>query len=164
MNTHDTPDERFAQRAAGVGLDPQAEIRIGGHYLPLLRHGDQVWISGQGPRIGDRVVVCGRVGETVTLDQARHAARVAVLRALALLRRELGTLSRVAVVLRLTVFVQSASDFTQHSEVADGASDLLHEVLGEAGRHTRTSVGVHQLPKDAAVEIDLVAAVLPASA
>ena len=61
--------------------------------------------------------------------------------------------------LRITVYVQSAADFTQHSEVADAASDLLVDVLGEAGRHTRTSVGVYQLPKNASAEMDLVAAV-----
>ena len=159
MNTNETPDQRFERRAAEVGLDPQAELRIGGHYVSLLRHADQVWISGQVPRVGDRVLVCGRVGAGVTLDQARLAARIGVLRALTLLRRELGSLDRVAQVLRLTVYVQCSPDFTQHSEVADGASDLLHEVLDEAGRHTRTSVGVYQLPKDAAVEVDLVAAV-----
>ena len=66
-------------------------------------------------------------------------------------------------ILRLTVYVRSAADFTQHSEVADGASNLLHEILGSAGRHTRTSVGVLQLPKGAAVEIDLQARVVSAT-
>ena len=81
------------------------------------------------------------------------------MRALALLRQSLGTLDAISQLLRLTVYVQSAADFTQHSEVADAASDVLHTVLGDAGRHTRTTVGVYQLPKNAAVELDLIAAV-----
>lgn len=83
------------------------------------------------------------------------------MRALALLQRELGSLENLSQVLRVTVFTQSASAFTQQSEVADAASELLHTVLGEAGRHTRTSVGVYQLPKNASVELDLIAAAKP---
>jgi enamine deaminase RidA (YjgF/YER057c/UK114 family) len=78
-------------------------------------------------------------------------------RALALLRRTLGSLAQVETVLRVGVYVQSAERFTQQSEVADGASEVLRRVLGEAGAHTRTSVGVFQLPKDATVELELVA-------
>jgi enamine deaminase RidA (YjgF/YER057c/UK114 family) len=81
------------------------------------------------------------------------------MRALALLQREMGTLDKVAAILRITVYVQCADHFTQQSEVADGASELLYRILGEAGAHTRTSVGVFQLPKNATVELDLVAAV-----
>ena len=77
------------------------------------------------------------------------------MRALALLNRHLSGLEAVAQILRLNVYVQSAADFTQQSEVADGASDLLYEIFGEQGVHTRTSVGVCQLPKNAAVELDL---------
>jgi enamine deaminase RidA (YjgF/YER057c/UK114 family) len=83
------------------------------------------------------------------------------MRALVLLRQSLGSLDRIAQLLRVTVYTQSAADFTQQSEVADAASDLLHTVLGAAGTHTRTSVGVAQLPKNAAVELDLIAAVTP---
>ncbi len=76
-----------------------------------------------------------------------------------LLERSLGTLDRVRAILRITVYVRSAPAFTQQSEVADGASGILFRVLGEAGAHTRTSVGVEQLPKGATVEVDLIAAV-----
>jgi len=79
------------------------------------------------------------------------------MRALALLRQSLGTLDGIGRILRMTVYVQCTQDFTQHSEVADAASDVFCKVLGEAGRHARTSVGVHQLPKNATVELDLVA-------
>ena len=81
----------------------------------------------------------------------------ACLRALVLLYQHLGSLDRVARILRLNVYVQSAADFTRQSEVANGASALLYQLLGEAGVHVRTSVGVYQLPKNAAVELDMVA-------
>lgn len=151
-------DTRFDEAAASLGHSFDGELKIGGNYVPLLRDGHVVYVSGQVPRVDSTVVVTGRVGEQVSLAQARRAAQICAMRALALLQRELGSLDRVRQILRVTVYTQSAATFTQQSEVADGASELLHSVLGEAGRHTRTSVGVYQLPKDASVELDLVAA------
>lgn len=152
-------EARFAAMEAALGYSFAGEIRIGGHYVPVVRHGDQVFVSGQVPRVGNDVVVTGHVGGEVSLEQAQLAAKVCAMRALAVLRQTLGSLDDIERILRVTVFVQSAQGFTQQSEVADGASDLLHAVLGEAGAHTRTSVGVLQLPKNAAVEVDLIAAV-----
>ena len=138
-------DQRFQQAAAALGHRFDGEIKVGGHYVPLVRHGDVVYVSGQIPRVGDTVVVTGRAGAEVPL---------------ALLQRSLGSLDQVDRILRLGVYVQCAADFTQHSEVADGASDLLCQVLGDAvGAHARTSVGVYQLPKNATVELELSAAV-----
>jgi enamine deaminase RidA (YjgF/YER057c/UK114 family) len=154
-----TRDTRFEALAAELGHRFDGEIKIGGHYAPVVRHGTQVFVSGQIPREGDTILVVGRVGAQVTLAEARLAAQVCAMRALALLRQSLGSLDAISQLLRLTVYVQSAADFTQHSEVADAASDVLHTVLGDAGRHTRTSVGVCQLPKNAAVELDLIAGV-----
>jgi enamine deaminase RidA (YjgF/YER057c/UK114 family) len=154
-------DAKLKELASALGFDIDAEIKVGGSYVPLLRHGGEVFISGQIPRVGDKVVVTGKLGAEVSLANGQRAARICALRALALLRRELGTLDEVKKILRVSVYVHSAPDFTQQTEVADGASALLQEVLGAAGAHTRTSVGVVQLPKGAAVEVDLVAAVLP---
>jgi len=152
-------DTEFLAAAAELGLPVDGELKIGGHYVPLVRDGNTVYISGQVPRVGDTVVVTGRAGADVGLADAQRAARICVMRALTLLHRSLGTLDQLRAILRITVYVQSADTFTLQSEVADGASDLLHRVLGPAGAHTRTSVGVCQLPKNATVEIDLVAAV-----
>jgi enamine deaminase RidA (YjgF/YER057c/UK114 family) len=152
------PDQRFEQSARELGYAFDGDIKIGGHYVPLLRHGDQIFVSGQIPRVGDQVVVTGRAGDDVALEQARLAARVCTMRALALLQRQLGSLERLSAILRITVFVQCGASFTQQSEVADAASDLLYFVLGERGAHSRTSVGVQQLPKNATVELDLIAA------
>jgi len=152
-------DARWMNEAAQLGHAFDGEIRIGGNYTPVVQDGRHVYVSGQIPRVGDAVVVTGAAGGAATLAQAQHAARVCVMRALALLQRHLGSLDRVVGVPRMTVYVQSAAGFTQQSEVADAASDILLRVLDVAARHARTSVGVAQLPKDATVELDLVAAV-----
>jgi enamine deaminase RidA (YjgF/YER057c/UK114 family) len=155
-----TRDARFAAAEAALGYSFTGPIKGGGHYVPLLRHGDQIFISGQVPRVGDTVVVTGRVGDEVSLEDARRAAQICAMRAMALLRQSLGSLDGVKQVLRVTAYVQCAAGFTQQSEVADAASDLLRQVLGDAGVHTRTAVGVMALPKNAAVELDLIAAVV----
>lgn len=155
----DAIETRFNEVAASLGYRFDGEIRIGGNYVSVVRHGDEIYVSGQIPRVGDTVVVTGRAGVDVTLAQAQTAARVCAMRALALLRQSLGSLDKVKKILRISVYVQCAPDFTQQSEVADGASEVLYAVLGSAGIHTRTSVGVYQLPKNASVEIDLIAAI-----
>lgn len=151
-------DDAFAQAAQALGCRFDGEIRLGGNYQGLVRDGRQLYVSGQVPRVGTEVVVTGRAGRDVSLEQARHAARICALRALALLQRSLGSLDAVAAVLKVNVYTQCSDDFTRLSEVADAASDLLLQVLGPAGAHARTSVGVYQLPKNATVELDLVAA------
>ncbi|MFJ9990052.1 RidA family protein [Pseudomonas putida] len=152
-------NDRYEAALKALGYSFDGPLKIGGDYVPVLHLGDQVYISGQIPRVNDTVVLPGRVGENVSLAEAQTAAKVSALRCLKLLSESLGSLDAVKGIARISVFVQSAADFTQQSEVANGASAILHEVLGEAGRHTRTSVGVYQLPKNAAVEIDLIAVV-----
>ena len=152
-------DERFNEAAIRLGYAFDGEIKIGGNYAPLIRRSDLVFVSGQIPRVGDTVVVTGAVGAEVSLERARIGASVCIMRALALLRQALGSLDGIGAIIRIGVYVHSAPGFTQQSEVADAASDLLVYVLGAAGAHARTSVGVIQLPKSASVEIDLVAAV-----
>jgi len=156
-----TRDALFAAAAADLGHGFDGELRIGGNYTPAVRHGDVVYVSGQIPRIGDTVAVIGRVGVEASLDEGRRAARICAMRALALLRQTLGSLDAIERILRMTVYVRSAPDFTRQSEVGDSASDVLQAVLGDAGVHSRTSIGVLQLPKGAAVEVDLIAAAIP---
>lgn len=151
-------DRELAAAAAEHGFDPAVEIQIGGRYTSLVRDGRTLYLSGQIPRIGDHIAVTGVVGAEVSLERARRGAAICVLRALTLLKQELGSLAQLKAVLRMTVYVHCGADFIQQSEVADGASDLLWRVLRTAGAHTRTTVGVLQLPKNAAVELDLIAA------
>ncbi|WP_427915044.1 RidA family protein [Ramlibacter sp. MMS24-I3-19] len=150
-----TRTQRLQQAIADTGHTFQGPILGGGDYVPVVHDGDVAYVSGQVPRVGRKVVVTGRVGGSVTLAEAQQAARICAIRGLLLLQAQLGDLDRIARVLRVGVYVQSAATFTQQSEVADAASALLKTVLGDAGAHTRTSVGVYQLPKDASVEIEM---------
>ncbi|WP_416760067.1 RidA family protein [Roseateles sp. So40a] len=154
-----TRDQALTDAAQQLGYDFDGEIKAGGNYVPITREGNTVYLSGQVPRVGSTVVVTGRVGVDVDLARAQLAARICVMRALVLLQRSLGSLDAVKQVLRMNVFVQCADTFTQHSEVADAASDLIVQILGESGPHARTSVGVLSLPKGASVELDLTVAV-----
>ncbi|BBP74830.1 RidA family protein [Pseudomonas gingeri NCPPB 3146 = LMG 5327] len=155
-------NEQFAHIAQQLGYNFDGEMKIGGNYVPAVQNDLEIYVSGQIPRVDNTVMVTGRVGAETTLEQARHGAQISTMRALAILRQMLeGDLGRIKKVLRINVYVQSASDFTQQSEVADGASEVLYTVFGEAGVHTRTSVGVFQLPKNASVEVDVVVALKP---
>jgi enamine deaminase RidA (YjgF/YER057c/UK114 family) len=151
-----TRDERLRQIAAEFAFDPDEEIKIGGKYTPVLIDENIAYIAGQIPRVGSVVRYAGIVGADVSIDEARRAVGTSTLRALSLVLKQCGTLDTISAVPRITVFVRSAPDFTMQSEVADGASDVLHSVLGDVGMHTRTSVGVLQLPKGASVEVDFV--------
>ena len=156
--TSQTRDQIADRIAAELGHSFEGELVAGGNYIPVVRDGRTLYTSGQVPRVGTTVAVTGRVGDQVPLGKAREAAQICALRCLALLRRELGSLDGIEKVLRVGVFVQCTADFTQQSEVADAASELLHRVFGEAGVHVRTAVGVYALPKNASVELEMTVA------
>ncbi|MCP1441517.1 enamine deaminase RidA (YjgF/YER057c/UK114 family) [Pseudomonas sp. GGS8] len=156
-----TRDERFLAMAKELGFDIYDENAAGGHYAPLLRHGDEVYVSGLVPRMNGEVQYPGRVGLELNMADAQEAASISAIRGLALIRGAIGSLDNVKALLRITVYVKSTLDFVDLSEVANGASDVLTHVLGDAGRHTRTTVGVYQLPKNAPIEIDMIAALHP---
>lgn len=157
-------DARYRQIAGELDIAFEDEIRAGANYEVAVVNDNEIYVSGQIPRMQGRIVVTGRAGGEVSLEEARRAAQVSIMRALAILRQSLGSLARIRRVLRMTVYVQSAADFTLQSEVADAASEILYKVFAPDGGHTRTSVGVYQLPKNAVVEIDLVAALHPDAA
>ena len=147
------------QRLSELGLVLPETAAPGARYAAVVVHDGVAYVSGQLPREGDRVVVAGKLGRDVTVAAAQAGARIALLRALAALRDELGDLARARQILKLTAYVNSTEDFTDHSAVADGASTLIYELFGpELGRHARTSVGVAQLPRNGCVELDLVVA------
>ena len=147
------------QRLSDLGLVLPESATPGARYAAVVVHEGLAWVSGQLPREGDVVVAKGKLGRDIAIPAAQHGARIALLRALAALRDELGGLDRVQQVLKLTVYVNSTEDFTEHSAVADGASTLIYELFGpESGKHARTSVGVAQLPRDGCCELDLVVA------
>jgi enamine deaminase RidA (YjgF/YER057c/UK114 family) len=149
-------DETFRDIAREFDFPLNEEIKVGGQYVPVVIDGETAYVAGQIPRVGDQVRYVGAVGEGIGLDDARRAAGISVLRGLALIRHRCGSLDAIVAVPRINVYVRSAPAFTQQSEVADGASQVLGRILGEVGVHARTSVGVLQLPKGAAVEIDFI--------
>lgn len=124
-------------------------------YVPAIRTGNLVFVSGQLPLTGGQLLAKGPVPSKVTVDQAQEAAAQCVLNGLAALKASLGDdLSQLKRVIRVGVFVQSDDGFTDQALVANGASDLLEEVLGKNGKHVRAAVGVNTLPKNATVEIE----------
>jgi len=124
----------------------------------VVIHGGTARTSGQLPRIDGRLTCTGTLGLDVSVEQGAEAARVCALNALSVLRAALGTLDRVQRVLTVTGFVASVPAFHEQPAVVDGASRVLVEVFGEAGRHTRSAVGVAALPRGGAVEIEVIVA------
>ncbi len=145
-------DERLAELGLKLPEAPQPVA----NYVPFLLSGDQLFISGQISKDGTGRVLIGTLGDAVSVEQGQEAARQCALNLLAQAKAALGDLNRVAQVLRLTGFVASTPDFTDQPKVINGASDLLVSVLGDAGRHTRSAVGVASLPLNASVEIDAI--------
>jgi enamine deaminase RidA (YjgF/YER057c/UK114 family) len=131
-------------------------------YIPALVEGGTATVSGQIPMEAGSVLHPGLLGQEVTVEDGAEAARVAALQALAALRHALGgSFERLRRVVQVTVFVAATPGFVEHPKVANGASELLAEVLGEQGRHARAAVGVSSLPLGASVEVTVVAAVDP---
>ncbi|HEX8322399.1 MAG TPA: RidA family protein [Tepidisphaeraceae bacterium] len=129
-------------------------------YVPVRRAGNLLFVSGQLPLLNGQMLATGKVPSAVSIDQATAAARQCVLNALAAAKAELGGLSRLQAVVRIGVFVQSDDTFAEQHKVANGASDLLVELFGHAGRHARAAVGVNALPLNAAVEVEFIFAVV----
>jgi enamine deaminase RidA (YjgF/YER057c/UK114 family) len=150
----------IADRLAELGIElPQAAAPVAA-YVPVVVAGDLAFVSGQLPFVGGKLVT-GRLGEDVSLEQGQAAARACGLMILAQLDAALASLDRVARIVKLGAFVNSAADFTDQPKVANGASELMAEVFGEAGRHARSAVGVPVLPLGAAVEVDAIVALEP---
>jgi enamine deaminase RidA (YjgF/YER057c/UK114 family) len=149
---------RIEQRLRELGLDLPEPVAPAFQYVAVVVHGGYAWVSGQIPRAGNRVLMTGKVGADVSLEQARQAARACVLQGLSQLKDSLGDLDRVARVVKVTGFVASAPGFTEQPQVVDAASQLLGQVFGEAGRHARSAVGVAELPRGVPVEVELLAA------
>lgn len=129
-------------------------------YVPLVEVNGLVHLSGQLP-FKDGQLVTGRLGDGVSLEQGQEAARLCGLMIVAQLRKHLGDLSRVERIVKLGVFVNSAADFTDQPKVANGASNLMQDLFGDAGKHARSAVGVPVLPLGAAVEVDAIVQVAP---
>jgi enamine deaminase RidA (YjgF/YER057c/UK114 family) len=126
----------------------------------VVVHGGVARTSGQLPRIDGRLTCVGTLGVDVSVEEGTEAARVCALNALSVLRQELGTLDRIERALTVTGYVACAPGFAEQPAVIDGASRVLYEIFGDAGRHTRSAIGVAALPRGGAVEIEVTVALL----
>ncbi|MGV9302352.1 MULTISPECIES: RidA family protein [unclassified Nonomuraea] len=149
------PEEKLAE----LGLTLPEVVAPLAAYVPAVRSGDHVYTSGQLPIVDGKLVTTGKVGAEVTVDEGRDLARICALNALAALKSQVGDLSAIKRIVKVVVFVASAPDFTAQPQVGNGASELLRDVLGDAGVHARSAVGVAVLPLDAPVEVELIAEV-----
>lgn len=145
------------ERLAELGIELPAAAAPVASYVPVVTLGNVAHVSGQLPFL-DGNLVTGRLGEDVELELGIRAARACGLMILAQLESVLGSLDRVERIVKLGGFVNSAAGFTDQPKVINGASDLMFDVFGEAGRHARSAVGVPVLPLGAAVEIDAIVA------
>lgn len=141
-------------RELGIDL-PIAPAPIA-NYIGVKQSGNQVFVSGQGPIINGKQMFTGKVGKEVTKDEAYQAARYCGINLLSQLKAFLGDLDRVKQIVHIKGFVASTTEFTDQPGVINGCSDLLGEVFGECGRHTRCALGTNVLPTDIPVEIEMI--------
>ena len=125
-------------------------------YIPVKQTGNVLFVAGQVPMFDGEMMYPGHVGEEVTLEEAQEAARLCIVNLLSALRAYLGDLDRVKNIVKVQAFVNSKTGFNQQHIVVNAASQLLFDIFGEPGRHSRTAVGVNQLPMDAPVEIEAI--------
>ena len=147
------------ERLRELGVDLPAPTAPIASYVPVVVSGNLAFVAGQGAIEDGRAVSPGHVGAEVSVEEAQVCARRAALGALAALKAELGTLDRLRRIVNVTVYVASAPGFASQPQVANGASDLFADVLGDAGRHSRAAVGVSELPLNMPVEVAVVAEV-----
>ena len=146
---------RPSERLAELGIVLPGVAAPVAAYVPAVRDGDRIVTSGQLPFVDGELAFRGKVGDGVSEDDAREAARIAALNALAAAASVAGGVDAITRVLKMVVYVASAPSFTAQPAVANGASELLGEVFGEAGAHARSAVGVAVLPLDTVVEVEL---------
>ena len=146
----------IADRLTELGLALPPVVPPVAAYVPAVITGNLVYTSGQLPMVGGVLPAVGKVGAEVGADEAQEYARICALNALAAADSVIGSLDRVTRVVKVTGFVASAPDFTGQPGVINGASQLLGEVFGDAGKHARSAVGVAVLPLDAPVEVEII--------
>ena len=150
------PQDPEARLRDVLGYDLPAVPEPAGAYVPATRAGTLIFTAGQLPFESGELRTTGKVGDAVTLEEAKGAARLCALNALAAAAAEAGSLNRIGRVVKLTGYVASAPHFNRQPEVINGASELIGQVFGDAGLHARSAIGVAELPLDAPVEVEVV--------
>ena len=127
-----------------------------GSYIPIKTSGRLAFVSGQIPVRDGKVVYCGKVPHTQSVESAQEASKLCIINALSQLNAYFGTLDNISQIIRISGFVNSAPDFFDHPKIINAASDFLFEIFGDIGKHSRIAVGVSSLPLDSTVEIDMI--------
>jgi len=150
----------FEAKLSELGLtlpDPPKPVA---NYVPVVRVGDLLFLSGVLPSRDGQLIMTGKLGLELTTEQGKEASRVAVLNGLSIVKHEVGSLDHIKRIVKMVGHIASAPGFTDQPQVLNGASDLLVSVFGDAGRHARVAVGAAELPRQAPVEIELIVQVL----
>ena len=126
-----------------------------GSYIPVVKSGNLLYVSGQIPMIDGKVAFTGKVSDE-NIETAIESARICAINILAQVKKELGGFEKISKIVRLTGFVNSLPEFTQHPKVINAASDLFYEIFGDSGKHSRIAVGVSSLPLNSMTEIDAI--------
>jgi enamine deaminase RidA (YjgF/YER057c/UK114 family) len=146
----------FDAQLAALGLVLPAPPKPVATYIPVVKVGDLLFLSGMIPLRDGTLIMAGKLGQEISIEQGYEGAKICLLNALAVIRQEFGTLDRVKQVVKMVGYVASTADFVQQPAVINGASDLLVKLFGDAGRHVRVAVGAAALPLNAPVEIELI--------
>jgi enamine deaminase RidA (YjgF/YER057c/UK114 family) len=147
-----SPEEKLKE--LGITL-PEASAPLGS-YVPIVKSGKLIFVSGILPMVKGNLLRRGRVGENISVDEAKEDAKQAAINALSVLRSQIGSLDNVRRCVKITGYIASASDFIEQPKVLNAASDLMYDIFGEAGRHARAAVGVNVLPLNSPVEIEFI--------
>lgn len=146
----------YEHKLEGLGVTLPSPPSPVANYVPAVRVGALLFLSGVLPSWDGRLLMTGKVGDSLSVEQGQEAARIALLNALAIARAEIGSLDQVIRIVKMVGYVASATGFCDQPQVLNGASDLLVAVFGEKGRHARVAVGVAELPRQAPVELELI--------
>ena len=143
------------EKIKSIGINLPIPPNPAGSYIPVVKSGNLLFVSGQIPIEDGKVSFTGKVSDT-NIETAQKSARICAINILAQLKKEIGDLGKISRIVRLSGFVNSVPEFTQHPKVINAASDLLYEIFGESGKHTRIAVGVSSLPLNSMTEIDAI--------
>ncbi|GDY15812.1 hypothetical protein LBMAG54_06680 [Nitrosopumilaceae archaeon] len=144
-------DEKIKSLGINLPIPPSPA----GSYIPVVRSGDLLYVSGQIPMEDGKVAFTGKVSD-INIETAQKSARICAINILAQLKKELGDLEKISKIVRISGFVNSIPEFTQQPKVINAASDLFYEIFGECGKHSRIAVGVSSLPLNSMTEIDAI--------
>ena len=143
------------EKIKSIGIKLPNPPSPAGSYIPVVKSGNLLYVSGQIPMEDGKVVFTGKVSD-VNIETAQKSARICAINILAQLKKELGDLEKISRIVRLSGFVNSGPEFTQQPKVINAASDLFYEIFGECGKHSRIAVGVSSLPLNSITEIDAI--------